>query len=83
MGSGLIRLLTLLLLIGGAWLLYKRVRKLFDQTFLSERKPDERLQVQMVRCAYCGLHVPEHEAVPDSEGKTYCCPEHRRLSGNG
>jgi uncharacterized protein len=32
----------------------------------------------MVRCDYCGLHVPENEALL-SDGRRYCSQEHRRL----
>jgi len=29
----------------------------------------------MVRCAHCGTHVPENEAL-HAGGKAYCCREH-------
>ena len=31
----------------------------------------------MVRCAECGLHLPESEAIA-YQGKHFCCQEHRR-----
>ncbi len=31
----------------------------------------------MVRCAQCGLHLPESEATSD-QGLHFCCEEHRR-----
>ena len=31
----------------------------------------------MVRCAQCGLHLPEAEATSD-HGLHFCCEEHRR-----
>lgn len=34
----------------------------------------------MVRCAQCGLHLPEHDALP-GRGGHYCCEEHRRAAG--
>jgi uncharacterized protein len=30
----------------------------------------------MLRCEYCGLHVPESEAVR-ADGHMYCCKEHQ------
>lgn len=32
---------------------------------------------RMVRCDYCSLHIPEHEAIADG-GQFYCCLEHAR-----
>jgi len=31
----------------------------------------------MVRCAQCGLHLPEAEAISE-QGLYFCCEEHRR-----
>lgn len=31
----------------------------------------------MVRCPVCQVHVPRGDAVPDPQGRLYCCPEHR------
>jgi len=31
----------------------------------------------MVRCAHCGLHLPESEAIAD-RGQYFCSQEHRR-----
>jgi uncharacterized protein len=36
----------------------------------------------MVRCAYCGLHVPQSESVV-VDGRHYCGDEHRQLDSNG
>ncbi|MGI9321203.1 MAG: PP0621 family protein [Thiogranum sp.] len=30
----------------------------------------------MVRCRHCGMYIPRHEAVQDSD-HYYCCTEHR------
>jgi uncharacterized protein len=32
--------------------------------------------IEMVRCAECGLHLPESEALPGRGGQ-FCCAEHR------
>ncbi|MFP4160722.1 MAG: PP0621 family protein [Ectothiorhodospira sp.] len=34
---------------------------------------------RMVRCDYCGLHVPEEEAVHDGN-RAYCSADHHRLA---
>ncbi|MDE2089725.1 MAG: hypothetical protein KGJ12_06875 [Gammaproteobacteria bacterium] len=36
---------------------------------------------KMVRCARCGLHVPENEALHAS-GRHYCSEQHRRADKN-
>ncbi len=32
----------------------------------------------MVRCVYCGVHLPRSESIA-SEGRFFCSDEHRRL----
>jgi len=41
-----------------------------------EEKPPE----DMVRCAVCKVNLPRSEALL-SQGKFYCCDEHRRRGG--
>ncbi len=31
---------------------------------------------RMVRCAHCGLHLPEAEALHGADGRDYCSPAH-------
>ena len=31
----------------------------------------------MIRCAYCGVHMPESEAITASTGAAFCSEEHR------
>lgn len=31
---------------------------------------------RMVRCAHCGLHLPESEAVRSADGRDFCSPAH-------
>jgi uncharacterized protein len=31
----------------------------------------------MVRCVYCGVHIPKSESIM-ADGKYYCCDAHRR-----
>ncbi|WP_456373679.1 PP0621 family protein [Thiolapillus sp.] len=46
------------------------------KTLRGNRKADARPTVQNMRaCEYCGLHVPEEEAI-QNQGRFYCCKEH-------
>lgn len=31
----------------------------------------------MVRCAQCGIYLPESEALHNASGDVFCCEEHR------
>lgn len=33
---------------------------------------------RMLACDYCGLHVPENEAIVDGS-HSYCCAQHQKL----
>jgi uncharacterized protein len=49
-----------------------------------EREEDDEVKSRvrpvedMVRCGVCGVNLPRSEAIL-SQGKLYCCDEHRRL----
>ncbi len=69
----LIRLLILGLIF---WLLYRMIHRL-----LSKPKPQQPPRpgtrgTDMVRCAHCGIHIPESEAL-HRDGKDYCSEAHR------
>ena len=34
----------------------------------------------MVECAYCGLHLPQKDAVTDAQGRIFCGAEHRQMA---
>lgn len=42
------------------------------------REPERPSDEAMVRCAYCGIHVPMGESLPGGD-RRYCSEEHRRL----
>jgi uncharacterized protein len=72
---GLIRLLLFLFI---AWLIWWLVRPLFrSDSETRERKPRGGVE-NMVRCAHCGLNLPEQEALRDGDNY-YCSEEHRQL----
>jgi uncharacterized protein len=68
------RLVLLLAIIAVAVLVYRSLTS-------ARRAPPKRpraLPTQMLRCDYCGLHVPEEEALRVA-GRNYCSEEHKRL----
>ncbi len=69
------RFLILLLIIALVVLL---IRKLLTSSSHSGQTKPSKTTGNMVRCSYCGLHVPESEAIL-LEGKHYCSEEHKRL----
>lgn len=66
-----------LLIIGAAiWLAIMLLRRLISPR---PRPMESRTNATstMVKCAHCGLHIPESEAILH-HGHYYCCQEHRR-----
>lgn len=41
--------------------------------------PDVRKPIDMVRCAHCGVHLPQPDAHADAEGRRYCSAAHLQL----
>jgi uncharacterized protein len=67
-------LIRLLLLALGIWLLTLVVKRYLA---LARRKREGAPRIgTMVRCALCGLHIPESEALKRRE-QYFCCAEHR------
>lgn len=69
----LIRLLVIAAVIWLAFILFKR--------WLAGKTPPrpssgDHPQERMVKCAYCGVHVPESQALRSGD-QTFCSPEHR------
>jgi uncharacterized protein len=54
------------------------VRHLARQSGTS-RAPSGKASVAMVRCAYCGLHLPRSEALGSDE-RFFCSKDHREAS---
>ena len=80
MGLLLKYLLVLLVVALGIWSLVSRLRGP-DRDAAADpkrRKPAGKPPVEMVRCAHCGLHLADTDAVADS-GQHYCSEAHRRL----
>lgn len=69
----LIRLLVIVAIVWLAFVLFKRWLAGKNQP---RSGPDGKPQERMVKCAYCGVHVPESQALRRGE-QTFCSPEHR------
>ncbi|MGE0081741.1 MAG: PP0621 family protein [Thiohalomonadaceae bacterium] len=69
-------LMRLLLLLALAWLVYKLVLRPWADARRMQRHAPR--QVQAVRCAHCGMHVPAQDTVQRG-GHAFCCDEHSRL----
>lgn len=41
--------------------------------------PAPRQPIDMVRCAHCGVHLPQPDAHTDAEGRRYCSAAHQHL----
>ena len=69
------KLLTLILVIVTAWRLAKGFRRKDTARDAPQAAPE-----RMVNCDYCGLYLPQSEAIAEA-GKFFCCAEHRRQAG--
>ncbi|MDX5152327.1 MAG: PP0621 family protein [Acidiferrobacterales bacterium] len=67
----ILRLLLGLLIL---WAIY-RVIKLLGKTGENETAGRGQPE-QMVKCDYCGTHIPAHDAIRSGKG-TYCSSQHR------
>ena len=56
------------------WIKLSRPSSTGDKASASADQP-----LNMVRCAHCGLHLPENEAIV-SRNATYCSDAHRALA---
>ena len=68
----LIRIIAIALVI---WLIYRALRNQAEKLQRREQKTRPRV-ANVVKCEFCGVHVPETEAVK-SHGRLFCSPEHR------
>lgn len=72
---GLVRLLTLLLIV---WLIYALVKRYLSKTGSAKRneqKSGSNDIEKIVRCDKCSVHIPLKEAI-EHKGRYYCSKEH-------
>lgn len=75
--SGMARLFLILIIVLVAILLWRSLHK----NVKSQPRTQGRKTLTMIRCDYCGLHVPEKTALL-RQGRRYCSEEHRRIDNN-
>ena len=68
---GIVRLITIALIIYLAIILYKRWAASQQKNVPRQKK----INANMVRCEICQLHVPENEALQHN-GRYYCSQKH-------
>jgi len=66
------KLLSLILVVVAVWWLAKGFRRKDPASGAPQAAPE-----QMVNCDYCGLYLPQGEAIAESN-RFFCCNEHRR-----
>ncbi|MDX1810495.1 MAG: PP0621 family protein [Gammaproteobacteria bacterium] len=72
---GLVRVITIGLVIWLGWMLYRRFI-LQKKNIPSNAKAKQTDNVAAMRqCAVCGVHVPQEEALYKNN-KYYCCQQH-------
>ena len=69
------RLVFVLAIVIVIALIYRSVRNYSGQ---NNRLPRRVTPKNMVRCRYCGLHLPEDQAL-SIDGRSYCSEEHKML----
>lgn len=73
----MLKFILLILLAVGGWYFWRRL----SAPRTPVRAPQERLPERMVACAWCGVNVPEGDALRSGE-RNYCCAEHRSAAEN-
>jgi uncharacterized protein len=73
------QLVRLLIIFGALWLIVQVVRRALrsDRSEVTPRATGN-APARMLPCSYCGVHVPESEAIVRA-GKIYCSNEHLKL----
>jgi uncharacterized protein len=74
------KLLTLILVIVVAWWLTMGSRRRNASRKAPRAVPRATPEQKMVKCNYCGLYLPQSEAIAEAD-KFFCCAEHRRQAG--
>jgi uncharacterized protein len=73
------------LIVGlAAWWLITRLRRegQVSRPTSPPHPPVPAVPASMVRCAHCGLHLPQSEALLDAAGRSFCSAAHR-IAGPG
>lgn len=73
------KLIFFLLLVVVALLVLKSIGRASARKGEAENEPGHGPAERMVRCAHCGVNLPQSESLA-ADGKYFCCEEHRRLA---
>jgi uncharacterized protein len=71
----MLRLIFLLALLAVALLIVRKVIQA-GRSSSEKRPPEKKPLTDMVKCDYCGVHLPVNEAIKDGE-HFYCSAEHK------
>ena len=69
-------LLRILLIALVAWLVIRMIRNWMDRKAVKPASKSGQIGT-VVRCAHCGLHIPQQEAVHSGD-RYYCSVEHSK-----
>ncbi|MDM8545477.1 PP0621 family protein [Candidatus Venteria ishoeyi] len=79
---------TLIILIGiwMLWRIFQGYKASLENEAENQTKQKKQNQAMpekqhMLPCAFCGMHIPEQEAIHRGD-KVYCCQEHRLADEN-
>lgn len=70
-------LLAIVLLVVWLWRGGRDQERAGDAQDRSARPRPGPAQQDMVQCSVCSVHLPRPDALPGSDGRFYCCAEHR------
>jgi uncharacterized protein len=74
----MLRLIFLLALLAVALLIVRKVLQA-NRSSSDKSPPQKKPLTDMVRCDYCGVHLPVNEAIKAGE-HFYCSAEHKELA---
>ncbi len=69
-------LIRIIVIAAVIWLAYVLFKRWLAGKTQSPPGTSSRPQERMVKCAYCGVHIPESQALRNG-ANSYCSPEHR------
>ena len=68
-------LIRFIVLIAIVWLVYRLIKQWRAQSRNLKKKTDERIE-NIVKCAQCGVHIPENEAIHYND-QVFCSSAHK------
>lgn len=79
MGFLIIRLIIFILVFWAGYRIWKMVQQVKKPANPPTRQEKtNQAGAPMVKCDYCGLHLPTNESLTHGTHLHFCCPEHRQ-----